>query len=114
MFTFNQSILNRRCAISLVLVSSGVILSLLSLLLAQEREYALPAAIGTLALGLAAFLLNLRNLMYLSMGCSALISYQYLEYQSYQRKGPLEATPPSSHASGSDLAPFDQKYLSQR
>lgn len=114
MFAFNQSLLNRRCAISLALVGSGVVFSLLSLLLAQEREYALPAAIGTLAIGLAAFFLNHRNLMYLSMGCSALISYQYLEYQSYERKNPLEASAPSSHASGSDLAPFDQKYLSQR
>jgi len=26
----------------------------------------------------------------------------------------LEATAPSSHASGGNLAPFDQKYLSQR
>jgi hypothetical protein len=114
MHIFNRSTFSRRCADSLAFLCAGAALALFFLVLAQKQGFALSAALGSLALGLFSFLLNKRSLMYLSMGCSALISYQHLEYQTCHQKGQLEARVPSAHASTNDLAPFDHQYLSHR
>lgn len=111
---FNHSLFSRRCAGSLAFLCAGAALSLFFLVLAQKQSFALSAALSSLGLGLLAFLLNRKSLMYLSMGCSALISYQHLEYQTCHQKGQLEARVPSAHPSTNDLAPFDHQYLSHR
>lgn len=114
MHIFNLSTFSRRCAGTLAFLCAGVALSLFFLVLAQKQGLALYAALGSLGLGLFSFVLNQKNLMYLSMGCSALISYQHLEYQTCHQKEHLEARVPAAHPSTNDLAPFDHQYLSHR